>query len=811
MVAHNASEKLRIANRSLTASTMMIALLMQFWSTLHAQQMVFPDEEWQVAAPESVLVDSQKLQAAINRLRETAQSVEEMLILRNGRVIWQGHNADYAHHVASVTKSFTTTVMGLLIDDGIVDLQSPMRNSVPSLDGLYPDATFAHFATHTSGYLAVDEEAPPGANPPQQVFTPGTPLFTPPGSQFAYTGVAMDMLANALTRVAGRPLQEFFTERIGEPIGFDPEGFDWLEFQADDGVIVDGGSGYADKGVVLSANNAARFGHLFLNEGAWNGQQLISREWVDLARQNQVPASIPDHPQSAGPGAGEYGYGWWVQPDWYEARGYGNNYVSINPDTGFVLARLGTEPTWIDWDAFKGNLLSAGIPAVWDGFGDGRWDEFDPGSGKPRWTTETGLEVKIYPTNAAIIRSNTVSVVNDLSIEQLTIESGVVSIAEGVSFDVTNGLDIHPKAQFVVDGTAVGFVADSEGILHVSTTGEVAMYRLVLDAEAQLTVDGRLRADRLVLRDGEAEFSSTADVQLDRISLFGGVLLLGGDFSAGRLSNPRGRLVVHDSPSPYSITEEFELSTNSELQFLLRDDAWDATFDLAAEVVPEFAGELVIEVLPIMNPSTLQGVALNLFDWAEGISPSGEFDRVVLPSRIQADLSRLYTTGEIVVRSVLEEPLRTGDFNGDEVLDVNDVDELIGRVIVSSRDLYYDVDSDGEITSFDLASWIHDLMGTWFGDANLDGEFNTGDLVQVLEAGKYETQDYASWSEGDWNGDGVFDTGDLVKALEDGGYELGPRDNPVAVPEPNAVALIIFGALMAFYRRRGTSVLMARF
>ena len=71
--------------------------------------------------------------------------------------------------------------------------------------------------------------------------------------------------------------------------------------------------------------------------------------------------------------------------------------------------------------------------------------------------------------------------------------------------------------------------------------------------------------------------------------------------------------------------------------------------------------------------------------------------------------------------------------------------------------------------------WIHELKGTWIGDANLDGEFNSGDFVQVFAAGKYETGDFAGWEEGDFTGDWQFNGSDLVDAFVDGGYEIGPR------------------------------------
>ena len=75
------------------------------------------------------------------------------------------------------------------------------------------------------------------------------------------------------------------------------------------------------------------------------------------------------------------------------------------------------------------------------------------------------------------------------------------------------------------------------------------------------------------------------------------------------------------------------------------------------------------------------------------------------------------------------------------------------------------------------------------GDANLDGRFNTADIVQILQAGKYEDgiPDNATWEEGDWNGDGDFDTLDLVLALTFGLYEVDPF--PARIGDPDRLSV----------------------
>ena len=80
---------------------------------------------------------------------------------------------------------------------------------------------------------------------------------------------------------------------------------------------------------------------------------------------------------------------------------------------------------------------------------------------------------------------------------------------------------------------------------------------------------------------------------------------------------------------------------------------------------------------------------------------------------------------------------------------------------------------------------------------NLDGEFNSGDLLVIFQAGEFEDDviGNSTWATGDWNGDADFDTGDLVFAFRDGGYERGPRRLVAMVPEPSGFILVMLAAV----------------
>ena len=142
-----------------------------------------------------------------------------------------------------------------------------------------------------------------------------------------------------------------------------------------------------------------------------------------------------------------------------------------------------------------------------------------------------------------------------------------------------------------------------------------------------------------------------------------------------------------------------------------------------------------------------------------------------------------------------------GDFDNSGVLDLADIDMLTAESGSGANNADFDVTEDGNVNTDDVKKWIKDLANSWIGDANLDGEFGSGDFVQVFQGGKFETGQAATWSQGDWDGDGVFSSGDFVVAFQDGGFEMGQRA-AAGVPEPSSMVLALLGAIALIRRRR---------
>lgn len=351
-----------------------------------AAPMAFPGSDWEEVTPKSQGVDSTKLRAAVSYLEDNSgpDGVKELVVIRNGYMIWKGPKIDKVHGVWSLTKSFTSTALGLLIDDGKAELQTLAKDHVSSMAVTYPTVTLRHFTTMTSGYYAIGDEPRGGYRhgPSVTPFKPGPkPLFAP-GSKYAYWDSAMNQFGNVLTRIAGEPIEGLFKRRIADPIRMKRDKWDWGDFGKVDGIVVNGGSGNHGKHIRICAGELARFGHLVLNRGNWNGKHLISQSWVDAATKAQVPASMPlGHPSSAD-GRGVYGYNWWsngvkadnkrkwpgAPPGAYSASGYNNNDMFVIPEWNMVIVRLGLDENKFKiTDTIYGTFLQKVGQAILDG------------------------------------------------------------------------------------------------------------------------------------------------------------------------------------------------------------------------------------------------------------------------------------------------------------------------------------------------------------------------------------------------------------------------------------------------------------
>lgn len=339
-------------------STGLVLLLLLQFVPVHAQkgggaERIADFAQW--AGPEQAGVAPKALKTALEYLESQSfeDGISEVVMYRNGQVFFMGDSVENSHNIYSCTKGFTSLILGLAAESNQIDPEAPVAETLPELLPDYPDARWTHFATMTSGYSAAgrsrwdDENADWSWTP----YKPEAPHF-PPGTHYEYWDEAQMMYGKALTVALGEPLYEYLDRLVMQPIGMGQ----WVwgtEKQTASGIPINNGC----TGIRIDALQLLRFGVLMLQEGEWQGRQIIPREWVRDATRPQVPASLPvfSGDRKNVRGSGSYGYNWWVNsPDGlsampdaplsaYYLSGLNHNILMVVPEWDMVIVRMGDD------------------------------------------------------------------------------------------------------------------------------------------------------------------------------------------------------------------------------------------------------------------------------------------------------------------------------------------------------------------------------------------------------------------------------------------------------------------------------------
>ncbi|GAB5558908.1 MAG: hypothetical protein SynsKO_05550 [Synoicihabitans sp.] len=336
----------------------------------------FPTPEWATSTPRAQGFDSEKFAAALAVLESYSgdDGLSETLITNRGQIIFSGDKIDKSHNIYSCTKSLTSTVLGLLIAEGKCSLDSRAADWEPSLEKHYPHVTLRHFATMTSGYSAAgnsrwDEESEDWGWTP---FEPVEPYFAP-GTAYAYWDEAMMMYGRVLTKIAGEDLHSYLDRKVFSRIGMGEWDW-WYDQELADGTPLRNGC----TGITINAEQLARLGLLFLNDGVWQDERVLPEGWVERATRHHVAADLPigDTDRKNVLGNGRYGLNWWVRgemgdmpdtpPGTYYMSGLHNNMCFVIPEWNMVIVRRGEDGNPPEGKRFVYNAFFKALGAAID-------------------------------------------------------------------------------------------------------------------------------------------------------------------------------------------------------------------------------------------------------------------------------------------------------------------------------------------------------------------------------------------------------------------------------------------------------------
>jgi CubicO group peptidase (beta-lactamase class C family) len=292
----------------------------------------WPTEAWRTTTPEEQGMDSQKLAQMLAAVEQQRLSLHSLLVIRHGYIVsetyFEYYQPDTRHELYSCTKSFIATLIGIAIDKGNID-----RTDHRSVD-FFSAQTFENLDTDKQSMTLEDlltmrsgldwQEGDPIYQAMYQSadwvkYVMDKPMAQPPGSQFNYCSGCSHVLSAILQQATGMNTRDFAEQNLFKPLGI--SNIQWDTGSA--GIPIGGW------GLQLTPREMAKLGYLYLREGKWEAQQIVSAQWVKTATQKHTGTD-----SQLG-----YGYQWWVYPTHgaYTALGRYGQTIFVIPESDLVV------------------------------------------------------------------------------------------------------------------------------------------------------------------------------------------------------------------------------------------------------------------------------------------------------------------------------------------------------------------------------------------------------------------------------------------------------------------------------------------
>ena len=330
------------------------------------------DDGWQTASLEDVGMDSSVLEGMVNTLyMHPGHLVEGIIIVREGKLVFEKYfpgrahatqgaypvmyDRDTPHILSSTTKSFTSALLGIAIDQGLIEgVNQPLSDFFPEFpwlaQGEKSSLSVEHMITMSAG-LEWDQTTYPILDPRNDIHNIqaadnpwdwylSKPLVTTPGEVFLYSEGCINVVGEVIERASGMSLDNFSGQFLFGPLGI--EDFSWARVWGHPDWV------WASGDLQLRPRDMAKFGKLYLQGGIWEGNRIVSQGWIEAS---SSPYHVFDGSEIESywndrNGAVGYGFAWWLKsddygPGAYDAWGWGDQHVTVLPAHDIVVAHTG--------------------------------------------------------------------------------------------------------------------------------------------------------------------------------------------------------------------------------------------------------------------------------------------------------------------------------------------------------------------------------------------------------------------------------------------------------------------------------------
>lgn len=302
----------------------------------------WPTEGWQTATPEAHGLPADLAGQIDQWVTQTAPLTTSILVVHDGELVvdnhYNGFTPDQTFHIWSVTKSVSSIATGIAFREGLlISLDQTLGELIPNripanADPRVWDITLFHLLTSTSGW-AWDGRinfSRHGETDDLDAML-ARPMAWNPGEGFEYDSVNSNLLSYIVQVQSGVTMAEYLQPRLFDPLGIpEPE---WISMYQ--------GETRGAGGLFLRPADMAKIGYLFLQEGTWDGQQIVTPEWVAESVEGHASGTSSTSGVNIG-GGGRYGYQWWVKeplgiPSYY-GNGYGGQTLYMVPALDLLVA-----------------------------------------------------------------------------------------------------------------------------------------------------------------------------------------------------------------------------------------------------------------------------------------------------------------------------------------------------------------------------------------------------------------------------------------------------------------------------------------